>query len=68
MALITTWQIEKWKGERGQERSSRGSVNRQLTVIKHMFKMAIEWGMTLTNPASAVKRLPVNDQTNPFQR
>ena len=65
LALITTWQIEKWKGERGKE-IKPGSVNRQLTVIKHMFKMAIEWGMTLTNPASAVKRLPVNDQRTRF--
>ena len=31
-----------------------------------MFKMAVEWGMTLTNPASAVKRFPVNDQKTRF--
>jgi len=65
LAQITTWQIEKWKAERGKE-IKPGSVNRQLTVIKHMFKMAVEWGMTLTNPASAVKRFPVNDQRTRF--
>jgi hypothetical protein len=47
LAQITTWQIEKWKAERSKE-IKPGSVNRQLTVIKHMFKKAVEWGMTLT--------------------
>ena len=65
LAQITTWQIEKWKAERRKE-VKPGTVNRQLTVIKHMFKMAIEWGLTTSNPASAVKRFPVNDQRTRF--
>jgi integrase len=65
LSQITTWQIEKWKTERRKE-VKPGTFNRQLTVIKHMFRMAIEWGLTTNNPASAVKRFPVNDQRTRF--
>ena len=65
LSQMTTWQIEKWKAERRKE-VKPGTVNRQLTVIKHMFRMAIEWGLTTNNPASAVKRFPVNDQRTRF--
>jgi site-specific recombinase XerD len=65
LAQITSWQIEKWKAERRKE-VKPGTVNRQLTVIKHMFRMAVEWGLTTSNPASPVKRFPVNDQRTRF--
>src|SRR5215813_7014428 len=65
LSQITTWQIEKWKAER-RKKVKPGTVNRELTVIKHMFTKAIEWGMTTTNPATAVKRLPINDQRTRF--
>jgi len=65
LSQITTWQIEKWKADR-RKKVKPGTVNRQLTVIKHMFRMAIEWGFTTNNPASAVKRFPVNDQRTRF--
>jgi integrase len=65
LSQITTWQIEKWKADRHKE-VKPGTVNRQLTVIKHAFKMAVQWGMTAHNPASAVKRFPVNDQRTRF--
>jgi hypothetical protein len=41
LAQITTWQIEKWKAEAGK-RLNPVTVNRRLTVIKHMFKKAVE--------------------------
>src|SRR5215510_11509624 len=65
LSQITTWQIEKWKGER-LKKVKPGTVNRELTVIKHMFRKAIEWGMTTTNPAASVKRFPINDQRTRF--
>jgi integrase len=65
LSQISTWQIEKWKTERRKE-VKPGTVNRQLTVIKHAFRMAVQWGMTAHNPASSVKRLPVNDQRTRF--
>jgi hypothetical protein len=35
LAQITTWQIEKWKAEEGK-RLNPVTVNRRLTVIKHI--------------------------------
>lgn len=50
LAQITTWQIEKWKAEEGK-RLNPVTVNRRLTVIKHIFKKAVEWDLLKTNPA-----------------
>jgi integrase len=65
LSQITTWQIEKWKAERSKK-VKPNTVNRQLTVIKHMFRKAIEWGLSTSNPAASVKRFPVNDQRTRF--
>ncbi len=65
LSQITTWQIEKWKAERRKE-VKPGTVNRQLTVIKHMCKKAVEWGLATSNPAAGVKRFVVNDQRTRF--
>ena len=65
LSQITQWEIEKWKAERSK--SVKGNtVNRQLTVIKHMLHKAVEWGMIAINPASAVKRVTINDQRTRF--
>jgi hypothetical protein len=58
LANITTWQIEKWKAEQGKE-LHLATVNRRLTVIKHMFRKAVDWGLIKTNPATGVKRFTV---------
>jgi hypothetical protein len=61
LAQITTWQIEKWKAEEGK-RLNPVTVNRRLTVIKHMFKKAVEWDLLKSNPATSVKRFPVTSE------
>jgi excisionase family DNA binding protein len=65
LSEMTTWHIEKWKSERSKQ-VKPGTLNRELTVIKHMFRKAIEWSLTTTNPATPIKRLPVNDQRTRF--
>jgi integrase len=65
LSQLTQWQIEKWKTERSKK-VKLNTVNRQLTVIKHMLRKAMEWGMISTNPASGVKRFTVNDQRTRF--
>lgn len=49
LAQITIWQIEKWKSDKAKTIQQQ-TVNRSLTVIKHMFKKAVEWGMTNQTP------------------
>ena len=58
---ITTWQIEKWKAEQGRT-LNLATVNRRLTVIKHMFKKAVEWDLTKANPATLVKRFTITSE------
>jgi integrase len=65
LAHITTWRIERWKAERRRE-VKPASVNRHLTVLKHMFRMAIQWGLTAENPAAPVKALAVDEGRTRF--
>jgi integrase len=65
LAQITTWQIEKWKAEEGK-RLNPVTVNRRLTVIKHMFKKAVEWDLAKSNPATLVKRFAVTSERTRF--
>jgi len=65
LAQITTWQIEKWKAEEGK-RLNPVTVNRRLTVIKHMFKKAVEWDLVKSNPATLVKRFAVTSERTRF--
>ena len=65
LAQITTWQIEKWKSDKAKTVKQQ-TVNRCLTVIKHMFKTAVEWGVTNTNPATGVKRYRVISERTRF--
>lgn len=65
LAQITTWQIEKWKAETGK-RLNPVTVNRRLTVIKHMFKKAVEWDLVKSNPATSVKRFTVTSERTRF--
>ena len=65
LAQITTWQIEKWKAEAGK-RLNPVTVNRRLTVIKDMFKKAVEWDLVKSNPATSVKRFTVTSGAQDF--
>jgi len=65
LAQITTWQIEKWKAEEAK-RLNPVTVNRRLTVIKHMFKKSVEWDLAKSNPATLVKRFPVTSERTRF--
>src|SRR5439155_26366037 len=42
------------------------TVNRRLTVIKHMFKKAVEWDLVKSNPATSVKRFAVTSERTRF--
>jgi len=65
LAQITAWQIEKWKAEEGK-RLNPVTVNRRLTVIKHMFKKAVEWDLLKSDPATSAKRFSVTSERTRF--
>jgi integrase len=57
---VTTWAVEKWKRDR-EKQVKRSTVNRELTVLKHMFKMGVKWGLMESNPAAGVAPFPVQE-------
>jgi len=65
LSQITSWQIEKWKADL-RKTLKPNSVNRHITIIKHMFKKGIEWGMVKTNPTIGVKRFPEPESKTRF--
>jgi len=53
---ITVWHVERYKAHR-RLLVAPATVNRELTLLKHMFTKAIEWDRATTNPVKAVKLL-----------
>jgi len=60
LSNITTWTVEKWKRERAKQ-VQQSSVNRELTILKHMLKMAVRWELTSVNPAATVSPFPTQE-------
>jgi integrase len=57
---ITPWVIEKWKRAR-EGQVEKSTVNRELTVLKHMLKMAVKWDLMPSNPGVGVSPFPVQE-------
>ncbi len=53
---ITPSMVEKYKAERLKE-VTPATINRELSCLKHMYTVAIEWGYLNTNPTKSVKKL-----------
>lgn len=51
---ITNWNIDQWRSNRKKE-VKPGTVNRELTTLKTMFKKAIEWKKIKENPTVGIK-------------
>jgi len=51
---ITSWHVEKYKAKRKQE-VSESTVNKELTVLRHMLNKAVEWGFLQTSPLKQVR-------------
>ena len=62
---ITTWVIEKWKRDRVKQ-VQPSTVNRELTILKHMLKTAVKWGLASTNPAASVMPFPLQEGRTRF--
>lgn len=59
---VSTWSVEKVKVERKNEGKTLSNINRELTVLKRMFNLAIHWGLTSSNPVKEVKFFKVNNE------
>ena len=47
--------LEGYKRDRVNKRTKPGTINRDLDVIKNMFKKAVEWGYLRNNPLEVVE-------------
>jgi integrase len=60
---ITTWFVEKYKSERKVVGSQPATINRELTVLRRMFNLAIQWNLTASSPVKGVKFFKVSAET-----
>ena len=54
---ITPYHIEKFKKHKLEQGTKSSTINKYITILKTMYKKAIEWGNVETNPFSTVKKL-----------
>jgi len=55
LSEITPLMIEKYKAKRLKEKISRSTVNREISIIRKMFNLAIDWKMSEENPVSKIR-------------
>jgi len=58
---LTTWDITLYQNQRA-ENVSRASANRELAVIKTMFRLGVDWGLLKWNPATSIKLFRESDR------
>jgi excisionase family DNA binding protein len=52
---VTPLSIEKYRAKRLKDGVSRSTVNRETTIMKRMFNLAIDWRLTESNPYLKVR-------------
>src|ERR1051326_2736661 len=57
LSSITPWQVEKWRGQRGDAGIKRSTIKRGLADLKSSLTKAVTWGLLSNNPISGVKLL-----------
>ena len=66
------WQFEKWKRDRAQSITRRGttrspaSVSMELAVLSRIFALAVELEQAASNPCRKVRKLRVDNQRNRY--
>ena len=58
---LTTWDVQRWRTERGKKGLSAASINRRVGMLKSVLNRAVEAGVIVSNPLSGVRRLRVDD-------
>ncbi len=58
---ITPLDIEKYRSDRLRTGVTKSTVNREMTILKKMFNLAIDWNLTDRNPAAKVRLFSEKD-------
>jgi integrase len=59
-ADISAFHIEKWKLARAQE-VEQSTVNRELNVVRGMFRRAVDWKLLSASPVTKVRKYQIDD-------
>jgi site-specific recombinase XerD len=59
-ADISVFQVEKWKLARVKD-VGPSTVNRELNIIKGLFRRAVAWNLLTVSPAASVKKYQIDD-------
>lgn len=62
LSQINSWHIEKYKSERKSQNMKPSTVNRELTILRRMFNLAVQWEMTTVNPVKGVSFYKVTNE------
>ncbi|MFA6636430.1 MAG: tyrosine-type recombinase/integrase [Candidatus Omnitrophota bacterium] len=57
--------FEKFKAFRKEEEAHNKTINNELTVLRTMFKLAVQWGYAQTNPTDGVSKLKIANKIAP---
>src|SRR3990172_9791923 len=61
LSQINPWHIEKYKSDRKALGRKPSTINRELTILRRMFNLAIQWKMVTANPVKGVKFYKVSN-------
>jgi integrase len=56
LAKISTFDVERYKKHRLEENAAKGTINRELAALSHLFSKSVEWKWVNHKPAT-IKRL-----------
>ena len=56
LVKIATFDVERYKKHRQEQKAASGTINRELAVLSHLFSKAVEWQWINHKPAT-IKRL-----------
>jgi integrase len=56
---LNLWLIEKYKAKRKDEGKKPETVNKELSILRRMFNLAVEWKLITTNPVQGMKPVKI---------
>lgn len=54
---ITRTDVERYIRDRGKAGAKPATINRERSVLGHLYKRAIDWGLTISNPVAGIEHL-----------
>jgi len=62
VSKISIWLVDKYKSHRKAQNKKHETINKELGVLRRMFKLAKEWNKIIDNPLEGMKLLKVQNR------